>query len=70
MVERKGREKAVACRRVERTAIVVVVARESGEIWRARLQWEGNWVAGVGACACLLYVHFRDRCNCWTPLTT
>ena len=28
-VEKKGREKAVACRRVERTAIFAVVGRES-----------------------------------------
>lgn len=29
-MERKGREKVVACRRVERTAIVAVVARYQG----------------------------------------
>ena len=42
-VERKGREKVVAWRRVERTAIVAVVARGSriGR-WRARQEWKGD----------------------------
>ena len=41
-MERKGREKVVACRRVERTAIVVVVVVRCQERLRARLQWKGD----------------------------
>lgn len=49
-VERKGREKAVACRRVERTAIVCIVVESEGRIKVVRSAW-----------GCLLYVHVRHR---------
>ena len=56
-MERKGREKVVACRRVERTGIV-----GGGP--------EGRRVVVAGAWEYLLYVRLRDRFHCWTLVTT
>ena len=46
-VERKGREKVVACRRVERTAIVAVVAIGSKIFREGEATLKGKQVAGV-----------------------